>query len=239
LGATDQNPLCGVSIGGSGNCLPDSDAPPASNKCSSGLADAGVTTSAPDGGSYDAGPSTIACHVKSDPTTVVAPVCTAAGQGGNGAQCLGSDDCAAGFECVGSPGVCRHYCCSLPAKCENGFYCDVQSEASSGSIKIPVCEPVHSCQLMGADTMCIVGETCAIVNDDDGTTSCVDVGPAHVGQDCNATHCGKDLVCLGDVGSRKCFALCNKAKPNCDSTQTCMGSAPLFQGVNSGIGICQ
>lgn len=240
VASADQgNPLCDV-VGGSA-CIPDDDAPPASNKCSSGLDGGGVGGSAPtDDGGYDAGPSPIACHVTLDPsTTETSAQCTAAGAGTNGVQCLGSDDCAAGFECVGSPGVCRHYCCGIRGSCQSNFFCDVQSETSAESVKVPVCEPVHSCQLLGADNMCAAGETCAIVNDNDGTTSCVSVGPANVGESCDATHCGKDLACLGDVGARKCFALCLKAKSTCDSSETCAGAAPLFQGVNSGIGICQ
>ncbi|MEO7112041.1 MAG: hypothetical protein ABI183_16480 [Polyangiaceae bacterium] len=237
--ASKYNLLCHTGTGSS--CIPDDTAPPVSNVCGLGL-DAGVGITPPtDGGVYDAGPSPIACHVAVDPTSASgdsAPVCTASGTGGNGAQCLGSSDCAAGFECVGSPGVCREYCCALPGTCGANFFCDVQEETSAGSVKVPVCEPVQPCNLMG-DTMCGVGETCGIVNDDDGTTSCVSAGPADVGNDCDDTHCKQDLVCLGDVGSKKCLALCEKKHPNCDSGQTCTGAAPLFQGENSGVGVCQ
>jgi hypothetical protein len=123
--------------------------------------------------------------------------------------------------------------------CDTNFFCDIQAETSAGSVKIPVCEPVQPCQLMGGDAMCGAGETCGIVNDDDGTTSCLSIGPANVGESCDDTHCKKDAVCLGELGSKKCFALCNKTTPNCDSDQTCMGAAPLFQGANSNIGVCQ
>ncbi len=92
---------------------------------------------------------------------------------------------------------------------------------------------------MGGDVMCGQGETCGIVNEDDGTTSCLSAGPADVGEDCDDTHCKKDLVCLGDIGSKKCFALCNKLHPSCDATETCTGAAPLFQGDNSDIGVCE
>jgi hypothetical protein len=238
--ASKYNPLCHTGSGSS--CVPDDTAPPVSNACNLGL-DAGVSVTPPtDGGAYDAGPSPIACHVAVDTTSAsgdLTAVCTASGGGGNGAQCLGSADCAAGFECVGSPGVCREYCCTLPGTCGANFFCDVQEETSAGSVKVPVCEPVQPCQLMGGDAMCGTGETCGIVNDDDGTTSCVSAGPADVGNDCNDTHCKKDLVCLGDIGSKKCLALCDKAHPQCDSGETCTGAAPLFQGQNSGIGVCQ
>jgi hypothetical protein len=119
------------------------------------------------------------------------------------------------------------------------FFCDVQSETSAGSVEVPVCEPVQPCQLMGGDAMCGNDETCGIVNDDDGTTSCEDVGPADVDQACDNTHCKKDLVCLGDVGSKKCLALCDKSHPNCASGKTCSGAAPLFTGQNAGVGVCQ
>lgn len=238
--ASKYNPLCHTGSGTS--CIPDDLAPPVSNACNLGL-DASVGITPPtDGGVYDAGPSPIACHVAPDPSSASgdsAPVCTASGTGGNGAQCLGSADCAAGFECVGSPGVCREYCCALPGTCGANFFCDVQEETSAGSVKVPVCEPVQPCQLMGGDAMCGTGETCGIVNDDDGTTSCISAGPADIGNDCNDTHCKQDLVCLGDVGSKKCLALCDKKHPNCASGQTCTGAAPLFQGENSNVGVCQ
>jgi hypothetical protein len=236
--ASLYNPLCHVGT----PCIPDDTAPPVSNTCN--LPDAGLSIGigSTDGGDDDAGPSPIACHVTLDnsaATDTAQAICTPAGIGGNGAACIASTDCAAGFECVGSPGVCRQYCCTLPATCGANFFCDVQNETSAGSVKVPVCEPVQECQLMGGDTMCGVDETCGIVNDNDGTTSCEDVGPADVGQACDDTHCKKDLVCLGDVGSKKCLALCDKAHPNCASGKTCMGAAPLFTGPNAGVGVCQ
>jgi hypothetical protein len=237
--ASKYNPLCHVGT----PCVPDDTAPAVSNMCN--LPDAGIVVgSGPgDGGDYDAGPSPIACHVTLDTTSTTGDdtqaICTASGAGGNGAACIASTDCAAGFECVGSPGVCRQYCCTLPASCAAGFFCDVQEETSAGSVKVPVCEPVQPCQLLGGDATCGNGETCGIVNDDDGTTSCVDIGPADVGQACDDTHCKKDLVCLGDVGSKKCLALCTKNNPNCDTGQTCSGAAPLFTGQNANYGVCQ
>ncbi|MEO8797745.1 MAG: hypothetical protein ABI551_07665, partial [Polyangiaceae bacterium] len=80
-------------------------------------------------------------------------------------------------------------------------------------------------------------ETCGIVNDDDGTTSCVQIGPAKVGESCDETHCGRNLTCLGAEGARKCVALCDKSKSNCSASQTCVGSAPLIHDM--GIGVCQ
>ena len=237
-GAIQNNPLCHVPAGSA--CLPDDTAPPASNKCGVDL-DGGGGGGTPLDAGLDAGPSPIACHVTLDPTsTITAPACAPSGTGMNGAQCLGSDDCAAGFECVGSPGVCRRYCCGIPTTtCDTNFFCDIQTETSAGSVKIPVCEPVQPCQLMGGDVMCGQDETCGIVNDDDGTTSCLGVGPADVSESCDDTHCKKDLVCLGDIGSKKCFALCDKTHPSCSSSETCKGAAPLFQGVNYNVGVCQ
>ena len=238
-GASKYNSLCHASS--ASHCIPDDTAPPESNTCSASL-DGGAGGSAPtaDGGDVDAGPSPIACHVALDQaSSVSAPACSPSGTGQNGAQCLGSSDCAAGFECVGSPGVCRRYCCTLPGTCDANFFCDVQAETSAGSVEVPICEPVQPCQLMGGDATCGSGETCGIVNDDDGTTSCLSAGPADVGEDCDDTHCKKDLVCLGDIGSKKCFALCDKNHSNCDASKSCMGAAPLFQGVNSEIGVCE
>jgi hypothetical protein len=235
--ASLYNSLCHF-VQGVSPCKPDDTAPPPSNTCSAGD-DAGAGTPPTiDGG--DAGPSPIACHVTLDSaSTDTAPACTSSGTGGNGAQCLGSLDCAAGFECVGSPGVCRRYCCTLPGTCDANSFCDVQAETSAGSVKVPICEPVQPCQLMGTDPTCGAGETCGIVNQDDGTTSCLSAGPADVGEDCDDTHCKENLVCLGDVGAKKCFALCSKLHPNCASGETCTGAAPLFQGDNSKIGVCE
>lgn len=182
-------------------------------------------------------PSTVACHVVSASNGAVpAPACLVAGPGHDGDQCLKPTDCAAGFECVGSPGQCRHYCCD--GTCGKAQFCDIQTVADVGSLKVPVCAPVRSCKLL-SQMGCGQGETCAVVNADDGTTSCVATGPAQVGQSCEVAHCGEHLTCLGQTGSRRCYQLCDKtaSTPCSVGGEKCKGSAPLFNDANTGV--CQ
>ena len=187
------------------------------------------------GDGYDA--STLSCHVVAvgdDGGYDVAPTCTASGSGQNGAACTASSDCASGFECVGYPGTCRKYCCDTD--CKDQTFCDIQTETADSRIKVPVCEPVKSCTLLGASNQCSVDETCTVV-DENGTTSCLATGPALVGQSCDTVHCAADLVCLGDLNARKCYQLCSTSAADCPSGLTCMSSAPLFRDAN--VGVCQ
>ena len=88
------------------------------------------------------------------------------------------------------------------------------------------------------DAACPLNETCAVVKPSDGTTSCVPVGLKLVGQECETDHCAADLVCLGPLGSRTCYQLCETSAPSvCQTAQTCVGSAPEFQ--DPSVGICQ
>jgi hypothetical protein len=73
---------------------------------------------------------------------------------------------------------------------------------------------------------------------ENGETSCVAVGPAKAGDLCDEDHCGRDLVCLGTPGERRCYQLCHTAAAaECSSSQACKGGLPLFP--DSAIGICQ
>ena len=168
------------------------------------------------------------------------------GAGGDGAQCQVSTDCAADFECVGSPGQCRHYCCGGNASCTAATdvttgttFCDLQPTTQGGR-SVPVCEPVTSCTLLltgTANGSCPSGETCAVVMDN-GTTSCVEIGPVGVGGDCETAHCANGLTCLGSEGNRTCFQLCQVDSPaTCPRDTMCTSSAQLF--TNANVGICQ
>lgn len=192
-----------------------------------------------DAGAYVVDASTLACRVAKTPATagsddLTSPTCSAAGAGENGAACQSSSDCAAGFECVGNNGVCRHYCCDDVCKADS--FCDIQPATGASGLKVPVCVPVHACSLLSG-AGCGPDETCTIVNDNDGTTSCVATGPAKVGESCDTVHCGENLVCLGELNARKCFALCSKSASTCTAPETCQGSAPLFHDMD--IGVCQ
>jgi hypothetical protein len=94
--------------------------------------------------------------------------------------------------------------------------------------------PISECALFGK---CPTNQTCAVVKDD-GTTSCVDVGTANVGEPCDEVHCAEGLTCLGNEGSRTCFQLCHvDSTTECPSDTTCTGSAQLFKDPQ--FGICQ
>ncbi len=220
---------------GAHTCQPDTSSQCAAPATSSD--DAGVYTGWEDAG--EGGALLSACHVVAN-----GQVCAVAGAGGDGAQCQSSADCAESFECVGSPGQCRHYCCNGNAACDAASdqttgttFCDVQT-TTDGSLSVPICAPVRSCTPLligtGAGT-CPDGETCAVVKDD-GTTSCVAIGPVGIGGDCDVLHCRAELTCLGTIGSRTCFELCEVDSPAC-STGTCESSAQLF--TNANVGICQ
>ncbi|HEX7666210.1 MAG TPA: hypothetical protein VF407_16900, partial [Polyangiaceae bacterium] len=228
-GENDSASRCDVSYGGaapggsSGGTGSDGLGP-------DGIEDGGVT------GTPDAGVgSSFACHVTLADAGAPTPECLPAGWGLNGASCKTSLDCASGFECVGNanaPGICRQYCCVNA--CDDNSFCDVQSEKANQVVKVPVCEPVVHCGLLASPSDCGGDQTCGIVDDDDGTTSCVDIGPAKAGESCDDVHCGRNLTCLGAEGARKCVALCDKAKPNCSASQTCVGSAPLIHDMGVG-----
>jgi len=198
------------------------------------------TTPAADGGT--AGP-TGACHVR-DTGGTLGTTCTAAGPGRDEAACTKGTDCASGYECVGSPGKCRHYCCGGANACplpidfgDPKTFCDIQVTAEPSNLQVPVCMPTVECSLLKSDPRCKPSESCTIV-DDNGVVSCVNTGQALVGDSCEITHCASDLACLGVSGSRKCYQLCRKSSSAnvCAPDEKCKGAAPLFRDPD--IGIC-
>ncbi|NOU27324.1 MAG: hypothetical protein HOO96_05390 [Polyangiaceae bacterium] len=186
-------------------------------------------------------PPTDACRLMSQGKDVVAQ-CAPAGAATDGAKCTDAADCAPGFECTRMGGMaegqCRHYCCSgtcdNPASSGGKTFCDVQFTRDS-SLKVPVCMPVKSCELLKAGA-CTKGETCAVVREDDGTTGCVEIGPALVGQSCDEVHCGEGLTCLGKAGARRCLKLCKDGVTTCAPGERCLSSPPTFK--DSGLGVC-
>lgn len=233
LSPSAASKLCEAHVGKS-LCSPDLRSSQLAPSCGGG--DAGAS-------SGDAGSTAldgVACRVVLNTKTLEsAPVCTTAGVGEDGAACTTGGDCRAGFECVGSPGRCRHYCCDsslCPTLDSMGkaYFCDVQTEAESASVKVPVCQVVQPCELLR--DKCAVGMTCALVDPNDGVTSCVAVGPAGVDQSCDITHCGANLTCLGPEGSRTCQQLC-------DSTHLCpkgLACVSKWQSLKQlGVGVCQ
>jgi hypothetical protein len=157
----------------------------------------------------------------------------------DGAPCMRGTDCAAGFECIGS-GQCAHYCCQSQT-CDDArgtYFCDIQPMIGGGPYaKVPVCMKRSDCKLLMKGS-CQDNQTCAVVREHDGYTSCVDVGPRKVGEECDTDHCAAGLVCLGMTGHRSCYQLCHTdVTTECPPMQKCTGSAPVF--TDPTIGICQ
>lgn len=203
---------------------------------------------AKDGGTYayDGGGSTagdLACRVVPTTTNPVAE-CTAAGSHFDGASCNSGADCAPGYECVGTPGACHHYCCDETACTTLGqnlnepgrFFCDVQSETASPSTKVPVCMLAQPCDLL--QNMCGDGMTCTLVDPlNSDVTSCVTVGTAKEGASCEIDHCGANMVCFGPIGSRTCHQLCDLSHACASYGQSCNSQWPSLQKLQ--VGICQ
>jgi hypothetical protein len=159
-----------------------------------------------------------------------------AGSGRDHAPCTTSANCASGFECVGSPGQCRHYCCTK--SCEgNAEFCALLPIVDT-TIRVPVCVPETPCRLLNATT-CAVGQTCTVVDPNSGDTSCVDIGKAQLGEDCNLEPCARDLACIGALGARSCYKLCHmdNSDAECPTGFVCKSNSTTFPD-SSGIGIC-
>jgi hypothetical protein len=240
--AYQGSPLCNASQVTS-CCYPD-----ALSLCAPTACEAPSDAGAADGPGGFASQVAFGCHLAPSPTSAgdagaalasgqqVAPACLPAGLGVDGAPCRAPADCAPGYECVGSDGTCRHYCCAGSIACLHDQFCDIQQTTQSAPMNVPVCMPVETCALLESGA-CPAGETCAVVRED-GSKSCVAVGSAAAGDRCETVHCGAGLVCLGVPGSRLCYSLCAMKVPGqCPSTQTCKGGLPLF--LDPGVGICE
>jgi hypothetical protein len=236
-GSAPANPLCNLSIQNEGGlpCNPDVPASPSGQACQvpPGYADAGAASDAGGGASLSDASPELACHVVVT-SGARTQACALAGTGRDGDSCQSGADCAPAFECVGTLGQCRHYCCGGDTSCTSGF-CDIQSTRDT-NVAVPVCAPVSPCKLLTWNA-CATGQTCAIVKDD-GTTSCVAVGTAKAGDACDWVHCGAGLTCLGKSGARLCYTLCHLNEPgDCPGAMKCKGSAELFSDPD--YGICQ
>jgi hypothetical protein len=234
-GSVVGSPLCNYDYATDASrvCQPDLGCPAADVGADAGpYADAGA-----DAGNW-------ACHVVESPAGATTQTCTPPGPGGDGDQCRSGMDCGPAYECVGSPGRCRRYCCEGVTACASDNFCDVQpvasgaldasADAGAATYRVPACIPVSRCQLLQPG--CPSGQTCGVVKAD-GTTSCVAIGPVAVGGSCETDHCAAGLTCLGTEGSRTCYQLCHVSGSECPGTQSCTSSAQLF--TDPTIGICQ
>ena len=237
------SPLCNWGGKGKSVCFPDQST--SCNPMDAGKvpppdatpdADAGA---APDSAADpDAGPPPmLGCHVTSTPGGPVEPMCSVSGNDGEGRSCFNGASCAAGSECVSATGECRRYCCDM-STCDGEHFCDIQpAHGSKSPIQVPVCMPITAaCKLLGAD--CGLAETCAVVNEGTGATSCVAAGPRTAGEECETNHCALNLTCLGSPGSRKCHKLCRVDGYNsCGIGEECRGNSTTFKGQDR-IGVC-
>jgi hypothetical protein len=192
-----------------------------------------ATTDGTDGG-VNVAP---ACHVVADglvPRTTCLPSTVA---GMYASTCANSTECSPGYECV-EGGTCRHYCCAGNSACSENQFCDVQPIAESPGTLVPVCLAQIPCVLLDDQDTCPPADQCSVVRDN-GATSCVAVGTAQDGDLCEQEHCGRGLVCLGPLGSRRCEPLCHTGYPStCTAShRTCIGTLPLFP--NPTVGVCQ
>jgi len=218
------NPLCNATTA---SCFPDDERPLQCN-----FADAGA-----DAGAH-------ACRVAQTSST---PMCStpSVDAKGENASCMTGADCVAGFECVGLPSACRHYCCdettcdAYGKLTQRQLFCDVQPLASYGKKMVPVCQQVVPCNLHNTlqnNDTCGPNEQCSIVKVNMvATTSCVAKGTAIAGDDCTQQHCAAGLVCVGAPAT--CHQLCDPKMPGCGASETCFNQWPVLS--SQGVGFCQ
>lgn len=252
------NPLCGDPT--TAECWPDDprqdpvcgNTPAPTDDSGSGTSSSGGSNEedeSPDAGEpiEDSGTAALpqACRVHHPEAGTPRNTCVTAGSGVEGASCKHGEDCGAGLDCVqgagdsGSAGTCRAYCCeSLCSGVGNsgseGRFCDPTRRVDDAS-RVPACLPIKSCRLLGKDE-CGKNETCAVVREIDGSTGCVEIGNAVVGESCDVEHCAAGLTCLGQVGTRTCFQLCSDSGAACPTGQECTWAPPAFR--EAGLGIC-
>lgn len=173
--------------------------------------------------------STVACQIIPTADGITAD-CEMVGTYGVGDPCENVAHCAAGLGCVTNMGggICRQYCCGDVESCPADTYCAPIRMAETAK-SIPVCTPVTKCQLLD-DSICKPGQVCTIVRDD-GTTSCIDVGPGKAGDQCP---CADGYVC--SKINNTCLKLCHIGNDAADCAGgTCQGGVA---GYPQGIGIC-
>ena len=223
--ATQGSPLCNAAA--TGGCYPD---------------DATTTKAcdlAPDGGVYnsasDYGDTALACRVvatDNGSALDVAPACTPAGAGGDGAR--SRRRATACRRTTASAVVARPP--PAPASATAARATPRASRPSSATSRprrrrrrssIPVCMPIHpagGCQLLDPTACTSQDEQCAVVREN-GATSCVAIGTAKAHDGCDTAHCAAGLVCLGAVGQRECYQLSTPRTPT---------SAPRQRRVRAG-----
>lgn len=205
---------------------------------------AGVAGSAGESGAPAVTPSQYSCQVQrsaSDPKVPFSS-CSRAGPGGDNAPCLTSNDCQAGFGCVGdqTTGLCQKYCCQDANDCKAGTYCaerpmrdatiNEKGVSDRTTLLIPVCVQAENCDLSapypcpkGSECACPSGTACVVVRSD-GTTTCAKPGSGKVGDDCP---CAWGHVC--SAATNKCLLLCDTQDSACGDGK-CQSASQLPDG---------
>ncbi len=212
----------------------------------------GNAGSSPSGGTGEGGspgeggaPAALSCKIATE-AGVAKSVCAATGAKLDGEVCGSSAECAEGFGCVltveavneggagpAPVGQCKPFCCGdLDAGCPDvTTFCALQplfdsSSEAAAEVQVPVCVPTKPCTLLGDD--CETGESCTIVRESSGTTSCVPVGD---GTTCQPCPCAEGFICSYQTGT--CLQLCDPNLPNC------AGEGAICQGgVIASAGVC-
>ena len=198
------------------------------------------------GASGDGGGSAVlSCKIATE-AGVAKSACSPTGAKLDGEVCGSSAECAEGFGCVltveavneggAGPapiGQCKPFCCGdLDEGCPDVMtFCALQplfdsSVELTNAVQVPVCVPTKPCTLLGDD--CETGESCTIVRESTGTTSCVPVGD---GTTCQPCPCAEGFICSYQTGT--CLQLCDPNLPNC------AGEGAICQGgVIASAGVC-
>ena len=193
-------------------------------------------------------PPKYGCHVQRVPGSPDVPysACGLAGPGGESAPCLTSNDCQAGFGCVGdqNAGLCRKFCCQDANACASGSYCAERplrdatvnglppgASNTSKSLLVPVCIRAENCDL-GAPYPCAKGSQCAcesgtacLVVRSDGTTTCAVPGTGKVGEACP---CAWGHVC--SAATSQCMKLCYTRDSAACGSGRCQAASELPDG---------
>lgn len=221
----DDEYQCGV-----GSCAPDD-----ATSCAS----SDVEPAAPE----------LGCRLALDDEGKLTSVCREAGSGRLDEPCLSTDDCAAGYACVGGgiAGRCRPYCCQSDG-CDGmaRAYCSKQpertteAETNAEALIVSVCMPADDCDLgepypcpegrsceCGPENACMVVRTASNSEAEPGLgmTACVAPGEGAVGEPCP---CSFGHVC--SIATGKCLALCSTAAPKGACSTRCQASSQLPLG---------
>jgi hypothetical protein len=175
-------------------------------------------------------------------STSVVPGCEPAGDGRSGASCASSAECARGYFCVPSEGVCRKLCCGRDwSACDAGESCIRQFSVAFGDrveYAVDLCYPIDTCDVFAADSCkeesVDAPRECKIV-DPTGAVACTPRSSRRLGDACSPPDvCAQGLSCVAGRCRRLCRAeLCGE--PSCPPEE---GACVHFDRDPAGVGEC-